>query len=175
MTGLGVPGVPWFQDDGDRLRRDQTEVQVFAPELTFLAPDAGLPGGGWGGRLPLWPFDRAMPDGLMDLFPRGGLELLIQYPEAYPMIPPDLWPTDPQPELLEHSQARWHVLPTGALCLFQSVGLWQPEASVVDLLKKAAGWRLEYELLKHGLVDRMTEGGIVSTSQLDGRFAELTR
>ncbi len=33
---------------------------------------------------------------------------------------------------------------------------------------KACGWRIEYALMKAGLIDAMTTSGIVSDSSLDG-------
>jgi hypothetical protein len=88
------------------------------------------------------------------------------------MVPPDFWPRSPEPKIEERSQSVWHVLPSGALCLIQSLGHWQPEASLTELLLKAAGWRLEYQLMKAGRIDRMTESGIVSSGDHDELLAE---
>lgn len=172
MTGVVGRTIGWFDDDPDRIARDRREVPKFAPEMEFVAPSPGAPGGGWVGRLPLWPFDRPSPEGLHEMFSEGGLLLEVRYTQAYPMVPPDLWPRRPEPEIVERSQSVWHVLPSGALCLVQSVGQWQPEASLVELLLKAAGWHLEYGLMKRGQIERMTERGIVSDSSLDGLFVE---
>ncbi|TQK17946.1 hypothetical protein FBY40_0429 [Microbacterium sp. SLBN-154] len=164
--------VAWFEDDPHRLLRDREEIGQFAPELRFVEPTTAAPGGGWVGKLPLWPFDRTAPAGLESHYQDGGLELVVNYGPAYPMVPPDLWPTNPYPEIEERSQAVWHVLPSGALCLLQSVGQWHPEASITQMLMKAAGWRLEYALMKAGRLERMTESGIVSNAGLDALLVE---
>lgn len=162
--------VPWFAQDPRRLRRDREEVQRFAPDLKVVEPSLEGPCGGWSGRLPLWPFDREAPDGLASRFPDGGLLVEIRYVPAYPMLPPEIFPVDPEPELHERSQAVWHVLPHGALCLLQSTGQWQPEASLTELLLKAAGWHLEYSLVKREVLPRMSENGIVSDGASDHHF-----
>lgn len=156
----------WFLQDPERLRRDKAEVAAVAPDLTFIEPGAELEEGGWVGALPLWPFDRTAPDGLQVLVPRG-LEVVVEYTSAYPMVPPHIHPVSPKPEVRERSQSDWHVLPHGPLCLIQSTGQWRPEASLTELLLKAAGWNLEYYLMKQELIPRMTESGIVSSDELD--------
>ncbi|WP_142926661.1 hypothetical protein [Mycobacterium marinum] len=40
-------------------------------------------------------------------------------------------------------------------------------ATLVDVLLKAAGWRIEYALMKAGLIDTMTINGIVTDTALD--------
>lgn len=158
--------VPWFAQDAARLQRDKDEIGAFAPSLSFIAPGAELEEGGWAGTLPLWPFDREAPAGVDVLVPQG-LEVVIEYTSAYPMVPPNVHPVNPVPELCERSQSDWHVLPHGPLCLFQSVGQWRPEASLTEVLLKAAGWNLEYFLMKQKAISRMTESGIVSSPELD--------
>jgi hypothetical protein len=159
--------VPWYEEDSLRRQRDREEVQRFAPDLQVVEPSAEDPNGGWSGRLPLWPFNRAAPEGIASIFPAGGLLVDIRYVPAYPMLPPEIYPIEPEPELYERSQATWHVLPNGALCLLQSVGQWQPAASLTELLLKAAGWHLEYSLMKQNIITRMSEHGIVSDSSHD--------
>ncbi|EAX1138050.1 hypothetical protein AAT30_25245, partial [Salmonella enterica] len=102
----------------------------------------------------------------------AGCEVVLEYPAAYPMIEPTIHPLSPVPEIYERTQATWHVLPTGALCLLQSTGAWIPEASVTELLLKAAGWRLEYALMKIGAIERMSEAGIVSDASHDYLLAK---
>ncbi|MER7524460.1 hypothetical protein ABTZ44_14015 [Microbacterium oxydans] len=165
MSARSQP-ISWFIQDPARLQRDKDEVGVFAPDLTFVEPGAELEDGGWAGTLPLWPFDRERPTGLDDVVPRG-LEIVVEYTAAYPMVPPKVHPISPRPEIYERSQSDWHVLPSGPLCLFQSTGQWRPEASLTELLLKAAGWNLEYFLMKAELIPRMTESGIVSSAELD--------
>lgn len=159
--------VPWYEEDQLRWQRDREEVRRFAPDLQIVEPTESDPNGGWSGRLPLWPFDREAPEGIASLFPTGGLLVDIRYVPAYPMLTPEIYPVEPEPELYERSQATWHVLPNGALCLLQSVGQWQPETSLIELLLKAAGWQLEYSLMKRGILTRMSENGIVSDNSHD--------
>lgn len=124
------------------------------------------PHGGWYGLLPIWPFERPQPGGV-DRFVGGtGLECVLERPgAAYPMIAPTIQPLSPAPAIGERTQATWHVLPAGGLCLLQSTGRWWvPEASITDLLLKAAGWRIEYALMK--VIERMSESGIVSDAFL---------
>lgn len=159
--------ISWYDQDPLRLQRDKEEVAHCAPGLGFLEASPLLPHAGWKGRIPSWPFERQRPKNLDRWIPEGGLQVEIHYTAAYPMTPPQIIPVSPEPELVERSQAVWHVLPDGGLCLFQSAGQWQPEASLSDLLLKAAGWRLEYALMKHGRIERMSESGIVSAPEYD--------
>jgi hypothetical protein len=94
------------------------------------------------------------------------------YSAAHPMVPPQVHPVDPEPALDERTQHRWHVAPGGALCLLQTYGAWTPESSIVELLLKAAGWRVEYALMKSGVVDAMTVNGIVSDPSRDHLVAQ---
>lgn len=164
---LSEPLPLWMDWDPARLERDRTEIEAFAPDLVYAAPrTVGFPYGGFHGTLPLWPFDRPVPEGLTDLLP-APIEVAVLYSSAHPMVPPVVVPMDPQPEIHEQSLSRWHVLPGGALCLLQSEGMWVPEASVVDLLLKACGWHVEYTLMRAGLIDEMTTSGIVSDDSRD--------
>lgn len=186
--------IDWTEAEPTRLQRDLRDVADFntafgatlqyAPPGTPIVGSSGTaPGmaagqsdapdqttfdhGGWHGTLPLWPFDRHAPDGLDALTDGTGLEFTLTYPAAYPMVPPTIWPLAPEPEMVERTQATWHVLPSGGLCLLQSDGAWQPEASLVDLLLKAAGWRVEYALMKAHVIEAMAVSGIVSDSSFD--------
>jgi hypothetical protein len=186
--------IDWTEAEPTRLQRDLRDVADFntafgatlqyAPPGTPIVGSSGTtPGmaagqsdapdqttfdhGGWHGTLPLWPFDRHAPDGLGALTDGTGLEFTLTYPAAYPMVPPTIWPLAPEPEMVERTQATWHVLPSGGLCLLQSDGAWQPEASLVDLLLKAAGWRVEYALMKAHVIEAMAVSGIVSDSSFD--------
>lgn len=189
--------IRWTEGEPRRLARDLHDVDGFntafgatlqyAPPgtsiQTILGAFGAIPGpvsrwtvppdetafdhGGWYGTLPLWPFDRAAPDGLDVLTGGSGLEFTLSYPAAYPMVPPMIWPLAPQPEMVERTQAMWHVLPSGGLCLLQSDGAWQPEASVVELLLKASGWRVEYALMKAQVIESMAVSGIVSDPSFD--------
>jgi hypothetical protein len=167
---LGPP-IYWHDAEPGRLKRDLADVTKFAPDLAFTAgpgatPD-GVHHGMWSGRLPIWPFDRPEPPGLTDLID-GGLTCEVYYAAAHPMVPPRVYPIAPEPEVIERSQHTWHVAPDGSLCLMQTLGDWDPATSVVELLEKACGWRIEYALMKAGAIETMTLSGIVSDASLDG-------
>ncbi|CAH0123652.1 hypothetical protein SRABI98_00023 [Microbacterium sp. Bi98] len=121
--------------------------------------------------LPLWPFERPAPVEFNSDVP--GLEVLLLFPQSYPMTIPDLYPMNPMPELVERTQHRWHVNGDGSLCVIQEQRTWTGRESVVDLLVKAAGWRLEYGLVQADIVAEMTENGIVSSTERDRQIGEF--
>lgn len=168
----GFMPVLWTDSEPDRLIRDRTEVPIFAPLLEFRSPSPQFPHGGWIGELPKWPFERPQPQGLNALIGEVGLQVLVVYPAAYPMVPPTLYPLTPEPTIMEQTQSAWHVAPGGSLCLLQSDGGWQPQASMTELLAKASGWRVEYALMKAGLIGEMSINGIVSDSSYDHLVAD---
>lgn len=160
--------VLWTEREPVRLARDQDEVRAFAPLLDYQSPaDDGLPHGGWIGVLPRWPFERPQPEALDELLGDHELRVLVVYSAAHPMVPPAIYSLDPEPSIWEQTQSAWHVAPGGSLCLLQSDGGWQPEASLTELLAKASGWRIEYTLMKAGVIDEMTVNGIVSDPSYD--------
>lgn len=164
---MSVVPVPWWQAEPARLARDRREVSAAFPSLIFCEDGQA----GWSGRLPMWPFERPEPPRLDGLAP-GGVEIVLAYGAAYPIVSPLIFPRDPEPLPLELTQTRWHVLGNGALCLFQTQADWDPASSVVDLLRRAAGWRVEYALLKAGVRDDMSLSGIVNDDGLDHLVAE---
>jgi hypothetical protein len=161
----------WMDAEPTRLPRDRAEIAAFAPQMEYHGPEsaggAAFPHGGWTGELPRWPFDRDEPAGLTDLTGEHGASVVMLYTAAYPMVPPIIYCLDPEPSLSEQTQSAWHVAPGGSLCLLQSVGAWQPESSVTELLAKAAGWRVEYALMKAGVIKQMSTNGIVSDPSSD--------
>ncbi|GED08005.1 hypothetical protein [Cellulosimicrobium cellulans] len=165
----------WPDAEPEILERDLAAISNFAPGLTYEPPktDGGQVEhhGRWIGDLPIWPFDRPEPEGLQNLVPKG-VSVVMSYSAAHPVLPPRIVVLDPVPELEERTQHRWHVAPGGSLCLLQTEGDWTPETSPVELLFKAAGWRIEYALMKAGVVDSMTTNGIVSDPARDHLIAE---
>lgn len=158
----------WMDQDSARLARDKVELAGFAPQLRYEEPTSDPQTHGiWRGVIPRWPFLRPEPEGLETLLGRDDFEVAIVYPSAYPMTPPVFFPLSVTPEPYEQSQAIWHVAPGGSLCLLQSTGGWIPEASIIDLVQKAAGWRVEYALMKAGVIEQMTTNGIVSDPSHD--------
>lgn len=135
------------------------------PDLAWS--DAGA--GQWSGVLPVWPFERANPGGA--LMAETGLDFTLDYPEAYPMVPPQVWPKNPEPALGERTMHKWHTNGDGSLCLLQNASLWSGRETVVGLLMKAAGWRVEYALVKADLASEMSSNGIVSDASRDESIA----
>jgi hypothetical protein len=168
VSNVGEP-VTWWQCEPRRFARDQAEIRDRFPDLVWRSEGAG----GWWGRLPRWPFVRQEPPDLVKVVGEEGLEVAVCYGHAYPMVPPAIFPLDPEPGLDARTDHRWHVMGDGSLCLFQDDATWTGRDSVAELLLKAAGWRVEFELLRRGAIDAMTLNGIVQDSQFDHLFAEL--
>ena len=168
--------VLWTDSEPARLARDQREVGEFASLLEYQSPaQDGLPHGGWIGELPRWPFDRPQPESLGELLGEAELRVLVVYSAAHPMVPPTIYSLDPEPTIWEQTLAAWHVAPGGSLCLLQSDGGWQPQASITELLVKASGWRIEYALMKAGVIDQMSVNGVVSDPSFDYLIAEAVQ
>lgn len=158
----------WWRFDEARLDADTNAITSAFPDLVPAADGAGL---GWSGRLPLWPFDRPAP---CEFAPDAkGLELLLIFPESYPMSMPSIHPVDPQPRFDERTQHRWHLNGDGSLCFIQDQRTWSGRESVIDLLLKAASWRLEYDLVRSEVVASMSENGIVSDGRRDLEIARV--
>ena len=158
---------PWWSRDQARLERDAAEIRASFPNLEPLSEAEA--GRGWAGRLPLWPFDRAAPVA----FPENvlGLEIVLLFPQSYPMAMPQVIPVDPEPEFVERTQHRWHVNGDGSLCMLQEQRNWTGREKVTELLLKAAGWRLEYELVRAGTFPAMSLIGIVTDPSRDSAIA----
>lgn len=165
----------WPDAEPEILKRDLADVSTLAPDLVYEAPEMVggevVHHGRWTGQLPVWPFARPLPEGLRELVPAGAT-ITMSYSAAHPVLPPRITVFDPQPELEERTQHRWHVAPGGSLCLLQTEGDWTPETSPVELLQKAAGWRIEYALMKAGVVESMLTNGIVSDPARDHLIVE---
>ncbi|MFE2541002.1 hypothetical protein [Actinacidiphila glaucinigra] len=164
----GRTPITWWACEPRRLERDQNEITTRFPDLTWNSEGAGT----WYGTLPRWPFDRSEPAQLVHWIGDKGLFLRLEYSQAYPMVAPRLVPLDPLPELLEWTQHRWHVNGDGSLCLLREDAVWTGRESVADLLLKAAGWRVEYALMKHEAIEQMSANGIVSDDRFDRFLAQ---
>lgn len=173
LVGELVP-VLWHEAEAGRLARDMEEITGFALGLKFeRGPGPGpVPHHGrWYGQLPVWPMERAEPAGLFAMVP-AGLTVEILYSAAYPMLPPVFYPLDPEPMLVERSQHDWHVAPDGSLCLLQTLASWDPRCSIIVLIQRACAWRVEYALMKAGVIDSMTLCSIVDDNSRDHLVAE---
>ncbi len=62
---------------------------------------------------------------------------------------------------------QWHVMGDGSLCLLQEVLEWTGRETIDQLVIKAAGWFLEFLLLREGVIDAMTEAGIATDNSID--------
>jgi hypothetical protein len=166
MSGDATP-IPWWQAEPQRLARDRQEIEAAFPNLSLTLEGEGH----WAGDLPMWTFDRPQPPGLVELLGGRGLQVLLVYGSAYPLVTPYIIPTSPRPEPEELTQTRWHVLGNGALCTVQTQADWDPNSSIVTLLHKAVGWHVEYALMRAGVRDEMTMPGIVNDDSLDDLIA----
>ncbi|MFE9748222.1 hypothetical protein ACFYOT_25230 [Saccharothrix saharensis] len=100
------------------------------------------------------------------------MEVELRYLESYPMVPPLIYPLDPEPGLMLRTDHRWHLSGDGSLCQLISASQWTGRESVVDLLLKAAGWRIEYALLRAKVLKTMSENGIVDDPVHDDLIAK---
>jgi len=120
----------WWRHEPGRLDAGRRQLQVQFPDLTWSTTDHGQ----WSGELPLWPFVRERPYGLDDLLGGRGISKKKMCGQAYPAAPPRILPQDPDPEIAERTQHRWHVNGDGTLCVFQDEALWNTRATLSDVL-----------------------------------------
>jgi hypothetical protein len=168
--------ISWVEAEPERMAAERGAMAVTAPDLTWR-DDLLWPGGrlayGWLGQAPVWAADRPKPPGIDELLDGRRLEVAVLYPEAFPAVPPALFPQDPKIPLERRTQHRWHVNGDGSLCLMQTVDDWQLTATAADLVRKASGWFIEYLLVDREEVEAMTERGIFLDTSLDDMLAKL--
>jgi hypothetical protein len=131
--------------------------------------------GAWQGEAPVWPFERLRPAGLDEFLSSARLTIRVQYLQAYPMVPPLVYPLDPEVDFGVWTLHDWHVNGDGSLCLLQRASDWTGRSTAADLVVKAAGWFLEYLLLVRKVRSSMTECGIVHDDSLDELFTTATQ
>jgi hypothetical protein len=169
-----LPRISWIDAESARVEHEQAEMRQWAPDMRwgtdFAWPD-GRTGAGWEGLAPEWGADRKEPPGVANLLNGRRLCLRVICPEAFPMVAPDLYPIDPEVPINRRTQHKWHVNGDGSLCLMQAADIWQPENTAADLVRKAAGWYIEYLLVDGGDLDRMTERGIYVSDEIDALLA----
>ena len=129
----------------------------------------------WRGTAPLWPFERPSPDQLEDFAGSDRLELVIAPAAAHPAVPPHIWPLNPRTKLEHCTDAAWHTLGDGSLCVVREYYTWTGAESCAALVPTAAGWFLEYLLMTAGVIDAMTMSGIETSSELDELFIPENR
>jgi hypothetical protein len=169
-----LPRVSWIAAESARVEYEQAEMRKWAPDMqwrTDLVWADGRIGAGWEGLAPPWGSDRPEPAGVAGLLDDRRLRLKVICPEAFPMVAPDLYPLVPDVPIERRTQHKWHVNGDGSLCLMQAADDWQPENTAVDLVRKAAGWYIEYLLVDGGDLDRMTERGIYVSDEIDALLA----
>lgn len=164
-----VSGEDWWVHEPRRFAADCDEMARRFPGLAWSAEGSGR----WEGELPLWPFDRAQPSGIGSWLQGRGLRVQVQCGQAYPVVVPRLFALEPEPALGERLQHRWHVNSDGSLCLLADPTQWTNRMPLADLLLKAAGWRIEYELMVGGAIQSMTANGIVSDAALDPLIEQI--
>ncbi len=166
------PARSWWQDEPGRLAAEQAAMAAAAPDLVWLAGESS---GGWRGTVPLWPFDRPQPPGLLAVLGGQPLEVQITCGHAFPMVEPRVRPLSVEVPFQVLGWTQWHVAPDGTLCLLLESAQWDPSSPAAGLIPKISGWHVEYGLMKGGHIRAMTECGIAEDSSLDGLLAELRR
>ena len=179
FDGGDRPKVLWYEDDPARLLVEQEALKAIAPDLTWMptfpegSPAAFLGSGGWQGRLPLWPFDRPAPGGVAQGLGEG-MAVVIGCSPAHPVAMPRIWPLDPEPTPEYRTRHAWHLNGDGTLCIFLFPTAWTGRELVGELVHKAAGWFLEYQLMiEDPEIEIMTSAGIASSEIFDERLAAL--
>jgi hypothetical protein len=172
---LDLTPIRWFEADPGRLRLELDRVSSVAPDLHWTEEMEGTTGGGWRGECPVWPFKRERPPNLEAFLAGRRFQLEVRCSPAHPVAAPEFVPKDPVPDLWVRTSGEWHVLGNGSLCLMQNTLDWTGRETVDQLILKAAGWLLEFLLLRAGLIDAMTVGGIVEDGSIDHLFDVATQ
>ena len=162
--------ISWVVAEPEALKREKAEMERWAPALQWredLIWRQGRRAYGWVGLAPEWAADRPKPPGVEELIDGRALQLEVVYPEAFPAAPPELFPIEPSVPLDRRTLGRWHINGDGSLCLMQRADDWQIDDTAAALVRKASGWFIEYLLLEGGAIEKMTESGIFSDTDLD--------
>jgi hypothetical protein len=160
----------WTDAEPRILRREVEAMNEHAPEMAWHDEVVGLDGKagkGWEGLAPVWAGDRSKPKGVDGLLAGRQLRLKVVYREAFPTVPPMLFPVDPSPPLERRTQHYWHLNPNGSLCLMRGAEDWAQTDTAAALVRKASGWFIEYLLVEAGAIDGMTTSGIFKSTGID--------
>lgn len=167
-------GISWWEAHPARLDAEREAMATVAPDLVWSDEVAeGMPGGGWSGVCPLWPFDRPKPAGVDAYVDGRSFSIEVRCSPAHPVAVPAIHPIDPAPDLAVRTRQAWHVMGDGSLCLVQHTLDWTGRDHACELVRKAAGWFLEYLLLTDGRIDTMTVAGIVDDGSHDDLLAPV--
>lgn len=166
------PRRSWLEAESERVPAEKEAMLSIAPDLTW---NEGDPSGGWEGLAPVWPFDRPEPPELDQFLEGSRFKIRVEYLQAYPMVEPRIWPLDPEPDAIHRTDARWHVMGDGSLCLLQSASDWTGRESAADFVVKASGWFLEFQLMELRLIDAMTIDGLATDASRDHLFTLVAR
>jgi hypothetical protein len=164
----------WWEDEPHRREFEVAAMTEVTADLRWLG-SAEEPSGGWEGPIPLWPFDRPPPSDLSRLVSGRPLAVRIVCGHAFPMVEPSVYPLNAALPNIAFGWTTWHVAPDGALCMLQESAAWDPRCPAAELVPKVSGWYLEYQLLRRGLIEAMTESGIVLDNSLDGLLGDAAR
>ena len=163
LTDLARRARTWWAEEPALLRRERDAMSVVAPDLIWTANGAGS----WAGLAPAWPFGRPAPPGLDALLAGRRLSVLLTYGHAFPMTAPAVWAIDPEPSIEQRTQHAWHVNGDGSLCLLEAAAAWTGREPAAELVVKAAGWFIEYLLMRCGLITSMTSAGLAADQSMD--------
>lgn len=168
------PRVSWVDAEATCLEAERAAMATHCPDMVWrdaMEWPRGRTGAGWEGLAPAWGAERPQPAGVEELLADRRLHLRVLYPEGFPMVPPDLYPLDPDVPIDRRTQSRWHVNGDGSLCTVQAAEDWQPSGTAADLVRKASCWFIEYLLVDAGDLDVMTQRGIYSDVSVDALLA----
>lgn len=168
---MEVGSISWLEAEPLTLQRERELMAKVAPGMDWVDVECG----GWRGAAPEWPFPRTMPEGLRSITGGKCLELEVVCNQAFPVVPPSLFPLDPLPPLDRRVDHSWHLNGDGSLCLLRTPYDWVPGSSASDLVVKASGWFIEYVLREQGCLESMSEAGFHATSELDEVVARCYR
>ena len=157
--------MPWTEAEPARYEGERAAMAAAAPGLVW--EETAL---AWTGELPLWPFERPAPPALEEFLAGRRFLAQVRYSQGFPMVAPRIRPIDPEPDPMVRTRHDWHVNGDGTLCLLQRASDWDGDGTAAELVVKAAGWFLEYLLMEAGLIDQMTEAGIVNDDRWDHLF-----